>query len=174
MTPEPTGSLDVGRLFVEHAQLVRRAVIRMAGPGADVEDLVQEVFLVAVRKADTFAGRSQATTWLYGITLRVISQRRRRARLWRFFGLDDAPALVEERTPDRLFEHREASTTVYRVLDKLSERKRTVFLLYELEGCSGEEIATLVGCPLKTVWTRLFHARHEFAQHVARLEKRDP
>ena len=47
-----------------------------------------------------------------------------------------------------------------------------VFLLFELEGLSGEEIATLVRAPLKTVWTRLFHARQRFEKAWARDEAR--
>jgi DNA-directed RNA polymerase specialized sigma24 family protein len=46
-----------------------------------------------------------------------------------------------------------------------------VFVLYELEGLSGEEIAAVVGAPLKTVWTRLYHARREFADRVALLDR---
>ena len=46
-------------------------------------------------------------------------------------------------------------------------------MLYELEGLSGEEIAQLVGCPLKTVWTRLFHARAEFQKHLKLSEAQE-
>jgi RNA polymerase sigma-70 factor (ECF subfamily) len=48
----------------------------------------------------------------------------------------------------------------------MGRKKREVFALYELEGCSGEEIAERVGCKLETVWTRLHYARKDFARLV--------
>jgi RNA polymerase sigma-70 factor (ECF subfamily) len=155
-------------LYAENAAFVRAAVIRLGGPDADVDDLVHDVFVVALRKLPAFEGRSSTTTWLYGIALKVVAGARRRARLRRFLGLDAAPEPADTRTPADLFEHREDSATLYRILDGISERKRAVFILYELEGMSGEQIAAVVGCPLKTVWTRLHHARREVLAAVAR------
>jgi RNA polymerase sigma-70 factor (ECF subfamily) len=162
--------LDLRRLYEEQADFVRRTVIRLGGPRTDVDDLVQDVFIVALRKGSTFEGRSAPRTWLYGIAIKVVGAARRRARIRELFGLRSAVMdSVERRTPEDLFERREASRTVYEVLDRIAEKKRTVFILFELEGLSGEEIALVVGCPLKTVWTRLHHARREF---VGLLEKR--
>jgi RNA polymerase sigma-70 factor (ECF subfamily) len=163
---------DLSRLYRAHAALVRRAVVRLAGPGADVDDLVQDVFMTAIERRHSFEGRSESTTWLYGIALRIVSGARRRARLRRFFHLDASAEPVERETPATLFEHGEASRTVYRILDGLTERRRTVFVLYELEGLSGEQIAAAVGCPLKTVWTRLYHARKDFQRRLDELQAR--
>jgi RNA polymerase sigma-70 factor, ECF subfamily len=166
---EKQGIASLQRLYEEHVEFVRRAVIRLGGPDADVEDLVHDVFVVALRAHERFEGRALVSTWLYGIALRVVAAARRRQRTRRFFGLDDAPEPVDPRTPQRLFEDREASRLVYRALDKVSERKRTVFILFELEGLSGEEIAAIVDCPVKTVWTRLHHARKEFQVQLDRV-----
>jgi RNA polymerase sigma-70 factor (ECF subfamily) len=159
---------DLRALYADHADFVRGAVIRLGGPGAEVEDLVHDVFLVALKRQASFEGRSSPRTWLYGIAIKVVAGARRKARLRRFLGLERAQAPTDERTPARLFEDREASATLYRALDALAEKKRTVFVLYELEGLSGEEISAIVGCPLKTVWTRLFHARKELSESLAR------
>jgi RNA polymerase sigma-70 factor (ECF subfamily) len=159
---------DLRSLYADHADFVRGAVIRLGGPGADVEDLVHDVFLVALKRQASFEGRSSPRTWLYGIAIKLVAGARRKAGLRRFLGLERAPAAADERTPARLFEDREASATLYRALDAMAEKKRTVFVLYELEGLSGEEIAAVVGCPLKTVWTRLFHARKELSASIAR------
>jgi RNA polymerase sigma-70 factor (ECF subfamily) len=165
---------DLSRLYRAHAGFVRRAVVRLAGPRADVDDLVQDVFLIALERRESFEGRSASTTWLYGIAVRIVSTARRRARLRRFLRLEAAHEPVDRHTPATLFEHGEASRTVYRALDGLSEKRRTVFILYELEGLSGEEIAAVVGCPLKTVWTRLHHARKDFQRRLDALEARRP
>jgi RNA polymerase sigma-70 factor (ECF subfamily) len=165
---------ELSRLYREHASLVRSAVVRLAGPGTDVDDLVQDVFLIALERRASFAQRSASTTWLYGIAVRVVSTARRRARLRRCLRLDAAAEPVDHNTPATRFEHREASRTVYRILDGLTEKRRAVFILYELEGLSGEAIAAAVGCPLKTVWTRLHHARRDFQRRLDELEARRP
>ena len=127
------------------------------------------MFIVALDRADAFEGRSTARTWLYGIALRVVAAHRRKGKLRAFFGMDEVGPEhepVAAHTPATHYDAADARQTVYAVLEKLSEKKRTVFVLFELEGLSGEEIAKLVGAPLKTVWTRLFHARAEFQKHL--------
>src|SRR5258708_6310421 len=64
-------------------------------------------------------------------------------------------------------EQRERQRALYRILARISEKRRTVFVLYEVEEYSGEEIASLLEIPLATVWTRLFHARKELARLAA-------
>jgi RNA polymerase sigma-70 factor (ECF subfamily) len=161
---------DLRRLYEEHADFVRRVVVHLGGPGIDVDDLVQDVFVVAMRKSDSFEGRSAPRTWLYGIALKVVAGARRRGKIRSFLGL--APeAAADPETPAQVFERKEASRTVYEILDGIAEKKRTVFILFELEGLSGDEIATIVGCPKKTVWTRLHHARKEFQERLERRER---
>jgi RNA polymerase sigma-70 factor (ECF subfamily) len=55
------------------------------------------------------------------------------------------------------------------ILGEMRQKQRTVFVLFELEGYSGEEIAALEGAPVNTIWTRLHHARKDFASIVKRL-----
>jgi RNA polymerase sigma-70 factor (ECF subfamily) len=164
---------DLRKLYSERADFVRRVIIRLGGPRADVDDLVHDVFLIALRKRDSFEGRAAPTTWLYSVAVKVVAGARRRARIRQLFGLEDAYEPTERETPASVFEHREASRIVYRLLDRIGEKKRTVFILFELEGLSGEEIAEAVGCPLKTVWTRLFHARREFAELLGKTSERE-
>lgn len=86
-------------------------------------------------------------------------------------GLDAAECLPDERRPDTAFENQEACRRVYAALDRLSEKKRTVFILHELQELTGTEIAGLLGCPVRTVWTRLFHARRQFEAELERLRR---
>jgi RNA polymerase sigma-70 factor (ECF subfamily) len=152
---------DFQQFYLEHVDTVRRVLARLLGPRFDVSDAIQDVFVVALQKRHTYSGHALASTWLHAIAQRIALATRRRARLRAFLGLDAASDLAGGATPQQLFEDREASELLYAYLDKLSEKKRTVYILYELEELSGEEIAEIVGCPLKTVWTRLYHARRE-------------
>jgi RNA polymerase sigma-70 factor (ECF subfamily) len=164
---------DLRRLYEEHADFVRAGVLRLGGDWADADDLVHEVFMVALQRAKSFEGRSSVRTWLYGIAVKVVGRARRRARVRRFLGLDSLSEQNEvsnQPDPGRAFEQTEARRTIYRLLDKIAEKKRTVFILFELEELSGEEIAKIVGCPLKTVWTRLFYARKEFLRLLEKEE----
>jgi RNA polymerase sigma-70 factor (ECF subfamily) len=163
---------DFHQFYVAHAEFVRRVVARLLGPDADVDDAVQEVFLVALRKRAGFAGRAQPSTWLYAIARRVVLSARRRARIRRFFGLASAPGPASPPSPHQVFEHRESSRRLYALLERLSEKKRTVFILHDVEGLPGDEIARIVGCPRKTVWTRLHHARRELQELAVGLDGR--
>ena len=155
-------------LYDEHASFVRRGIIRLGAPSADVDDLLQEVFLVAMKKMDSFEGRSTHRTWLYGIAVRVVIGARRKAKLREFLGLDSSLEQADMQTPVLALERQEARLQVQRALGKLAEKKRVVFILFEIEGLSGEEIAEAVGTPLKTVWTRLYYARQEFLRQLRR------
>ncbi len=114
------------------------------------------------------AHRHGRRAWIYGIALNVASEHRRRRMVRRFFGLDDAPEPVAPSGPHAALEQREAEALVQAALDTLAPKKRAVFVLYELEGLTGEEIAEAVACPLKTVWTRLYHARRELEAELAK------
>jgi RNA polymerase sigma-70 factor (ECF subfamily) len=158
-------SAQVHRLYVEQgAQL--RSVLRRLTDGRDVEDLVQEVFVVALGRYDQLARADSPRAWLLGVAVKVAAGHRRRGwvRGWFGLGVEREREPVAHGTPEHDALRRDAERVVRRALEALSPRKREVFVLFELEGLSGQEIAAAVGCPLKTVWTRLFHARKDFAR----------
>lgn len=159
----------VCELYEAHVDRVRGVLARMLGPGADVDDLAQDVFEVALkRRALVEAQGSGAGGWLCGVAVKLAQSRRRQRRLKQFFGLDRAEELANSDDTARGAEATEARRLVYAALDTLSEKKRTVFVLYELEQLPGEAIAELLECPLKTVWSRLAHAREEFEAALRR------
>src|SRR6185312_14550791 len=94
--------------------------------------------------------------------------RRRRVRgaLMAVFGpaVDPDADVARGPTPEGQLQQAQAQVQVAKILERMRPKKREVFALFEIEGLSGEEIARRVGCPVDTVWTRLFHARKEFAQ----------
>lgn len=153
-------------IFRRHRADVARLVFRMMGPVPDAEDLIQEVFLQVHRSLGEFRGQSKFTTWLHRVTVNVVLMARRAAR--------SRPALTAEpmdegRADDQLLPDEDAVraqriAAFRRLLERLPEKKRTVYILHELEGLPPAEIAEIVGAPVLTVRTRLFYARRELEE----------
>ena len=155
-------------LHHRHVDRVYRLVARVLGPGADVGDATQEVFLEVHRSLGRFRGEAAFTTWLHRLTVHVaISALRRRQRT--------VPGLVEPALADpvRRFEARDELRTLYRALDELSLHNRVAFVLTELEGMSLEELASTTGVPLHTAAARLRRARLSLTRAV-REAAQDP
>lgn len=168
------GSLaDVRRLYSAHASELRLAINRLGGNGIDGDDLLQEVFVVAMRKLSDLAQARSERAWLYGVAVKIAAGQRRRQRLRSWFGLDQVPELTSAESPSRTLEQKEASKLLQAALDTLPTAKRDVLVLFELQGLTGEEVAHALDVPLATVWTRLFHARKALSAAVQRLEARE-
>lgn len=147
-----------------------RALRHLGVPEGELDDYCQEVFLVVHRQLATFEGRSKLRTWIYGICLRVASDRRRRARV-RLERTEAEPARDMAEPGAAPDERVQARTTLLRLLDGLDEDKRTVLVLYEIEGLPMSEIAEVVGCPLQTAYSRLHAARARLVELAAELER---
>ena len=134
-------------------------------PSSDTEDLAQEIFLVVRRGLSRFDG-GNLPSWLYRITELTARDHRRRAwfknltRRRRDVDLSELPHASDG--PARAYEHAESRRLFQSLVAKMSEKRRTTFVLFEIEGYSGEEIAQIQDIPLGTVWTRLHHARRDF------------
>jgi RNA polymerase sigma-70 factor (ECF subfamily) len=172
MTTEPPASiaapLTVEQLFRRHHGTVMRVVRRMLGPRAsqaDIEDVTQQTFVAAQRSIERYRGDSAPTTWLCGIAAHVVlmhlrSWRRRTRALESFFEHWTATAPSSIDLEER-YGHRQDLERVWRCLEKIKPDKRIVFVLFEVEGMSGAEIAQALEIPAATVFTRLHHARRE-------------
>lgn len=173
---EADGPPSLEQLFRRHFDDVYRIVASLLGPGAtdaDVEDLTQQVFLAAHRALPQFRGESRITTWLYGIASRVVltflRSRRRRKRLRE--AVEVATRLPRyTRGPEDEVRELQELTRVWRHLMRIDPKKRVVFILYEVEGLSGAEIAQSLGLRDGTVWTRLHYARRELVEAMKREE----
>lgn len=154
------------QLFVKHRGDVARLVFRMMGTSTDLEDVVQEVFLHVHRSLRYFRGRSKFTTWLHRVTVNVVLMQRRTARSRpNLVGLEPQDVQPDGRAaPDDDVARLERVRAFRRLLARLTDKKRTVFILHELEGVSPAEIAKIVGVPVLTVRTRLFYARRELSR----------
>lgn len=161
--------MDVEDLYRVHARTVARWAARLGGPGVDVDDVVQEVFLVAKRRLRTFEGDGRVTTWLFRTTANIVAAVRRKQRLARWLGRGtgeaESPGMgAAGPTPGEALEQRQEAERVYRVLDALPDRLRRVLILFEMEGLSTQEIAELTEARAATVRVWLFRARAKFQE----------
>lgn len=168
-----TDALDLDALYRAHARTVARWASRLAGPDVDVDDLVQETFLIVERRLSEFRGEGKVTTWLYRITERVVLDARRRDRYRRWFSRSRSIEIERvlsstQPTPVDALEQRQSAESVYRILDRMPDKYRTVLILFELEEMSGEEIAALTGLNVATVWVHLHRARARFLREMKR------
>ncbi|MFW5924765.1 MAG: sigma-70 family RNA polymerase sigma factor [Myxococcota bacterium] len=164
-------AMDAGALFRAHASFVARFLWRLGVPAGDVDDCVQRVFLVAHRRGGYVPGAAQPRTWLAEIAARVASTANRGRRRRREHASDalDAAAAGPRTDPERAFETRRAVDRVRRALGALAPEQRAVFVLYELEGEPCTAIATALGVPQNTVYSRLHRARRRFLEAHERL-----
>jgi RNA polymerase sigma-70 factor (ECF subfamily) len=173
---ESTDMARLGELYRLYGDTVARWSARLGGPEADVEDLVQEVFLVIARKFKGFRGASKVETWLFGITANVVRNRRRREHRWGWLkSLAEQAARsmpTSAADPSESLEQRETAARFYRVLDGLSEAQRNAMILFDVEGLSGEEIAELTGVRPETVFMRLMRGRRQFKRRFEKIEGR--
>jgi RNA polymerase sigma-70 factor (ECF subfamily) len=150
-------------LFRAHQKDVARLAQRMLGRSTELEDIIQEVFLQVHRSIRDFRHGARFSTWLYRVTVNVVLMHRRAAKSRPVFS--EAPegmtAVDQRPLSDEQMERQRRVLAFHRLLDRLSEKKRLVFVLHELEGLSPGEIASIVGSPVLTVRTRLFYARRE-------------
>jgi RNA polymerase sigma-70 factor, ECF subfamily len=167
-----TDNLDPDAIYRTHVERVGRWVVRLGGPAVDVEDTVHDVFAIAFARLASFRGDSSMATWLFGITDKVVSQRRRKPRWWgRPSGTADETAgalSASGSDPLQAFEQVQAARNVYRVLDRLPERDRRILILFELEELNAEQVGELLGVSAANARLRLHRARARFLRAYQR------
>lgn len=170
------GKLDFDAVYEVHAHTVTRWVARLGGPGIDVEDATQEVFMVVSRRLDEFRAASRVSTWLFSITAKVVANDRRKRRLRRWWlrltpnAGHETAALAD--SPLEGIERRERRLAFYRALDALNDRQRRALILFELEELSVAEIAELMELGPGNVRVLLHRARAAFLKQMTASELR--
>lgn len=173
--PVSEGVISAAILFRDHARFVATFLVRLGAPPQEIDDLVQEVFLVAHRHGGSTNDDAKPTTWLAAIAMRVLSHARR-SRRRNLEVLDDtnlASAVAPSPNQEDVVRASESLTLVGRALQALDIEKRALFILFEIEEQSCESIAAGMGIPIVTVYSRLRAARQEFRREYDRLA-RDP
>jgi RNA polymerase sigma-70 factor (ECF subfamily) len=158
------GDLDaLGTLFDRHEAALRRFFARLGMSGADTDDLVQATFLEVMRAAPRFDRNLPLLGWLYGLAS-IMARRHRRTlarTAQRLLGWASLTWRESPSTPAAELDRDQELRRFQLALERLSLKKREVFVLIVLEGLSGEEAARALRVPVNTVWTRLHHARRE-------------
>src|SRR6195256_4551281 len=157
-------------LYQRFRRQIAGNLYRVLGERGDLDDLVQEVFVIAFRGLERFRGDARLSTWPSRICVNVplgkIPPRKRRPAAIGVADLDTPsadPSLTERpETPDRTLERRQEQERVYKALERLAPKKRIVLYLHEIEGLDLKEIAYLVDSNPVTLRTRLFYACRKF------------
>jgi len=177
--PARTGRTDFADVYDEWFDEVSRWLRALGAPPAEHEDLAQEVFLVVQRRLPDFDHQNMAG-WLYRIASRQVAAHRR-LRWFKSVVARRPDVVLEDLADDRAdhadpavaLEHKERRRVLESLLVQMSDKRRATFVLFEIEGYSGDEIARLQGIPVATVWTRLHHARKEFYALVEQRRRRE-
>lgn len=140
-------------VWARYAPMVRRMLRRAFGPVTELEDLVQDVFLLLFRRVKTLREPSTLKAFLIGITIRVVREEIRRRRVRRWVGLSADAELPEpvvgalQDTSDA----REALTRFYGVLERINTRDRMAFVLHHIEGMDVVSVAAAMETSVPTV-----------------------
>ncbi len=167
---------ELTALYDAHVDFVWRMLVRLGVPASQVEDGVQEVFLIAHRRRDDFRRASSERTWLGGIAIRVARDARRSLKRSerRRAGLAALPPPHDERGPLEHAQTAQALRIALRLLDELDDEQRAVFVLTEFEGLSSPEIAEMTQAGVNTVTSRLRLARKHFNELAAAYQREEP
>lgn len=146
-------------LFRTHLNRVHRTVSRILGADdPDVEDVVQQVFLAAIKGAPRFDGRSKVSTWITGIaTRRALDQARSRYRRNRWKSVTESVGIG--RAAGRPDTQHHAIKEARAALEGLTPDQCSVFVLYAVEGYTFKEIQQMTGVGISTLHARLKAAR---------------
>jgi RNA polymerase sigma-70 factor, ECF subfamily len=162
-------TLDVHASFAAfvraHADAVWRCLHALGLPAATRDDAAQDVFMVAFRQWSTYQERGVARAWLFAIARRVAAGHR---RVRQHASSDEHELAVAELDIEDELARKQARELVDVFLAGLSEERRLVFFLSEVEGWSAPEVAEALELKLNTVYSRLRRARAQFERYLRR------
>jgi RNA polymerase sigma-70 factor (ECF subfamily) len=156
-----------GALYREQAPRLFALTRRMGGSAEDGEDLLQEVFLQAYRKLESFKGDSSVGTWLYRLALNHCLDyvRGRRARMDKVTETLDAEASFE---PVARRDTPIARIDLDRAIERLPDGCREAFVLHDVEGFDHKEVGRLLGIAEGTSKSQVFKARMKLRAMLGR------
>jgi RNA polymerase sigma-70 factor (ECF subfamily) len=170
-----TTAPDFRAVYDQHAKFVWFTMQRLGIRHRDLDDLCHDAFVVVHEKLAGYTDRASIRSWLFAICARLAANYRRKApvRLERTIASFDevqpaAPSAPESGSPERLALRQEALVRAQAILEKMQPIQRVVFMMFEVEGMGCEEIATELGVPVGTVYSRLHAARKSFHREALR------
>jgi RNA polymerase sigma-70 factor, ECF subfamily len=152
-------------LYARYARTIANFLRRLGVAPEALDDAVQEVFLQAFRSLGQLRGEAAIKTWLYRLAVTQARRSRQRARF-----AQRIRQLMALHAPSELdwgeYQPRQAEHLLQTALGRLTALEREAFVLYELEGQSGVQLAAILGCPEATLYRRLHEARKKFQAYV--------
>jgi RNA polymerase sigma-70 factor (ECF subfamily) len=166
-------SAAYGQLVTRYQDRLYNTLLHVVGSPDDALDLVQEAFVQAFLKLESFRGNAAFYTWLYRIALNQAISFKRRSRPMASVEHNretrgDEPADPSGEPDERLLQH-ERVEQVHAALATLSEEHRAVLVLREIDGCCYETIAEMLDMPVGTVRSRLHRARMQLREQLKQV-----
>lgn len=163
----PTVPLTADQLYRSHARYVYSISLRLLGRDSEVDDVVQDVFLAAVRHLDQLRDPAAVRGWLATTTVRAASQRLRARRVRAFFGLDRPADYEQIVDPQASAEDRTHVARVYALLDQMAVGERVAWCLRYFSGAPLAEVARHCGCSLATAKRRIAAVNERLERSLA-------
>lgn len=168
------------QLVLKHQDRLYRTLVHMLGSVHDARDVTQDAFLLAYQKLDTFRQEASFYSWLFRIAYHAaISRRRKNRQIHQSLegrreqtGID-LPDRSPASDPTEHLNREEQQELVRTALNQLPPDYRDVLTLKELEGFSYDEIASILGCPIGTVRSRIHRGREELREKLSRALERE-
>jgi RNA polymerase sigma-70 factor, ECF subfamily len=159
-------------IFNRYSPRLYNVAQRILGEVADAEEVIQDVFWTAFRKANSFRGTAQFSTWLYRLTVNAALGKIRRSKKNKEVEYEEylpkfqkdghhlvRPVVDWSDTLDEKYAAQELQQLLRNALDQLKPLDKSVVVLSDLEGMSDKEIAVMLGLTVSAVKTRLHRAR---------------
>jgi RNA polymerase sigma-70 factor (ECF subfamily) len=163
-------------LYENYEPMVERWVRRLAGPSVDIEDLIHDVFVVALRRRGEFRGDAKVSTWLFRIAQLVVRKCRFRHKLRQCLDIlhrsHELAVVPPSPTPLEVVEQRQQNARLYAALDRLPDKYRTAVILCDIESMGAEEVGHLVGLTANAVWVRVHRGRAMLLEQLTRNQGR--
>jgi RNA polymerase sigma-70 factor, ECF subfamily len=163
------------QLYTTYYQPLLRFMYRITGRLELAQEGVNDTMLVVWRNVKSFGGRSSVSTWIMGIAYRKSLKLLAAQRRWtdRFVATPLDELIERSAVPVEQSDDGELRDLLDAALRQLSPEHRAVVELTYFYGCAYEEIAGIVGCPVNTVKTRMFHARAKLKKLLPALGRDD-
>ena len=171
-------SAAFGQLVTRYQDRLYNTLVHVVGSADTAYDVVQDAFVQAYVKLETFERSSAFYTWLYRIAVNLAISNRRRAKP--MASVDHAREVLGHEPidqvdpPDARLEQRERACQVQAGLAALSEEHRTILILREVDDCSYDQIAEILELPVGTIRSRLHRARLQLRDQLKGVFQEDP
>jgi RNA polymerase sigma factor (sigma-70 family) len=170
---DPFTLAQLDKLVRTHSGRLNSFVRRRIGNPSDVEDIVQDTLLEAVRCLDRFQGNSKPETWLFGIALNLTRNHYKRAKLRDVYSDVDTDDLASEpaENPLEIVDYRERLQRVAKAVGQLSDDTLELMEFIFDDEMSYQEIASRIGVPVGTVRSRVSRTRSALRRHADGYEQ---